>query len=48
MDSEKKPGNIFDDDDLDDAVGNADDTGLVDSEREITKEELLRNIENPD
>jgi hypothetical protein len=45
---EKKPTNIFDNDDLDDAIANADETGLVRSERLITEEELLKGTEEPD
>jgi hypothetical protein len=38
---EKKPGNVFDDDELDDAVINADDTGMVQTQHELVEEELL-------
>ena len=48
MEKEKKPGNVFDDDDLDEAITNSDDTGMVENEREITQEEMLRNLEEPD
>lgn len=40
--------NIFEDDDLDKAIANVDDTGLVKSEQEINEFEELENLRPPE
>jgi hypothetical protein len=44
---EKKP-NPFEDDDLDEVVATADDTGLVSGEQEIAEEEIFEHIQRED
>ena len=53
MEKEHKsvPESLFDNDELDDAVINADDTGMVAAQHEIAEEEILRaedELEAPD
>jgi len=53
MEKEHKsiPENLFDNDELDDAVINADDTGMVAAQHQIAEEEILRaegELEAPD
>ncbi|HEY4441587.1 MAG TPA: hypothetical protein VGN14_14105 [Candidatus Elarobacter sp.] len=43
-----KPKTVFDDDDLDDAVIAADDTGMIASEKFITDSEIEEAVEAPD
>ena len=42
---EKKPGGLFGNDDLDEEVASADDTGLVKQQQEIAEEEILSKVE---
>lgn len=49
MDEREKDTGIFEDDDLDEAVTAADDTGMVATEQEIAEEEILSHLqEEPD
>jgi hypothetical protein len=43
---EKKSGGLFGNDDLDEEVASADDTGLVAQQQEIAEEEILSKIED--
>jgi hypothetical protein len=41
----KNPGGLFGNDDLDEDVASADDTGIVKQQQEVAEEEILSNLE---
>jgi len=41
----KDPDGLFENDDLDEEVASADDTGIVKQQQEIAEEEILSNLE---
>lgn len=48
MEQKHSPKNIFEDDDLDEAVTAADDTGMVSAERLISEEPIIEATEEPE
>jgi hypothetical protein len=48
VEQKHQPKNIFDDDELDEAITAADDTGMVSAERLIAEEPIIEATEEPE